>query len=300
MACSGSCGEEAQVLAYVGGGRGDYIQETSYKFVGQGAGDFDTVTVNSGYGWCCIGGGICAVLAVVVILIIVLLPGPDTSTTTKPIDCSGPTLTWSPAKKVHCCARVGRGCPTPPPAPTTAAPTTIAPAPPTVTPGTPAPPNECNIGGVADWTALKRDMCCKKYGNGCPGTQPPAPAPLPYDCNAGSQEQGEDDHDQDFPRPHTWPQVLHVLDHGSWSRLLQKFLWKFGSKRRFITSIQWPFQHARLASVVSRFRQLGLGLVCWPLSGCQTQDCCPLFGELCSVHAALGICPASVACIRIH
>eukprot|EP00419_Tripos_fusus_P026124 CAMPEP_0172719114 /NCGR_PEP_ID=MMETSP1074-20121228/75319_1 /TAXON_ID=2916 /ORGANISM="Ceratium fusus, Strain PA161109" /LENGTH=216 /DNA_ID=CAMNT_0013544433 /DNA_START=52 /DNA_END=703 /DNA_ORIENTATION=+ len=39
-------GEDAQ-LSYVGNGRGKYMQETTYKFVGKGAGNFDDVGVPS-------------------------------------------------------------------------------------------------------------------------------------------------------------------------------------------------------------------------------------------------------------
>ena len=76
MVCGGSgCGEGADVITWVGTGQGSYIQETTYKYVGMGAGEFETVQVG-GYKWCiCIGGG-CGLLLLVGLLLWLLLPGP--------------------------------------------------------------------------------------------------------------------------------------------------------------------------------------------------------------------------------
>ena len=57
-------------LSYVGTGQGEYIQETTYKYVGEGAGDFEPVKIggsNRVYVFCCGFVGILAVLLVVIV-----------------------------------------------------------------------------------------------------------------------------------------------------------------------------------------------------------------------------------------
>merc|ERR1712066_976093 len=161
------------VLSYVGTG-GDYKQETTYKYVGQGAGDFEMVAVPTNFrsNWC-----MCLVPLLLLLLLLPLLlyllpqlssepvttlppipvptPAPVTGhTTSKPYDCKSQGL-WSFDKKGWCCKHYGVGCPTTPPP-------TPAPRPP---PPAPVPP------------------------------PPPAPVPIvittspcPFDCNAGYNE----------------------------------------------------------------------------------------------------------------
>jgi len=186
----------------VGNGNGAYDKSQTYNYVGQGCGSFEKEEVVTYYGWkfkgCCMG---VSALAVLLALIYIYLTWPvETTTTTTttpyvppwtppptpaptpapvvttsaPYDCNAGFANWqagwADGKKAWCCTHAGRGCP----------------------PGTPAPPNECQIGGVATWTPEKRAMCCQKYGNGCATpAPPPAPVPvpvpvaMPYDCNAG-------------------------------------------------------------------------------------------------------------------
>merc|ERR1719230_1710994 len=83
-ACGGACGgyDETCVLSYVGQG-GDYCAETTYKYVGMGAGEFQMVTVPTNFrqGWCY------CVLAVSLIAVVIFLMNPSapTTTTTAPI-----------------------------------------------------------------------------------------------------------------------------------------------------------------------------------------------------------------------
>merc|ERR1719229_1754715 len=116
----GGCGCEVQagpaMMSYVGGGCGDYTQETTYKYVGLGAGEFGMVapkTIN--YTCIFIGGGL-AVLVLVLVLVLLLIPGPTTTTTplttALPYNCNtfdNPDM-WSLAKKTYCCANGGKGC----------------------------------------------------------------------------------------------------------------------------------------------------------------------------------------------
>merc|ERR1719401_1336328 len=96
--CGGcSCSAEgAPVMSYVGGG-GDYIQETTYKYVGMGAGEFDVRQDGAKADFTCfyVMGGV-GVLVVAVVLIVLFVPwGPVVSTTTAlPYDCNAGYANW--------------------------------------------------------------------------------------------------------------------------------------------------------------------------------------------------------------
>merc|ERR1712113_42735 len=123
------------VLSYVGAG-GDYKQETTYRYVGQGAGDFEMVGVPTNFRsniWICI---IPLLLLLLVPFLLYLLPqlssAPETTMPpviptpapmpqpTEPYDCKSQGLWsfakkgwvkgWSGAKKIYCCKTVQRGC----------------------------------------------------------------------------------------------------------------------------------------------------------------------------------------------
>merc|ERR1719254_469210 len=125
-ACGGACGgyDETTVLSYCGQG-GDWAAETTYKYVGKGAGEFEMVTVptNIRQGWC-----YCVVAVGLVGVVLYLLTSSPTTTTTAPIII--PTTTpqdipsttsepycckskglWSLDKKAYCCKHYGVGCP---------------------------------------------------------------------------------------------------------------------------------------------------------------------------------------------
>merc|ERR1712038_1459205 len=146
------------VLSYVGAG-GGYKQETTYKYVGQGAGDFEMVAVPTNFrsNWC-----VCLIpillLLVLLPLLLYLLPQlsvePTTTlppvlatpapilTTSEPYDCKSQGL-WSFDKKGWCCKHYGAGCPTTPP-PT---PAPRPPPPPPLPPSTTSPcPYDCTAG----------------------------------------------------------------------------------------------------------------------------------------------------------
>jgi hypothetical protein len=121
MACAAEVPAGPAVMSYVGNGCGDYIQETSYKYVGCGAGEFDIVAARRpNYTWMLTCGVVLALALVIVIVVLLMLPDQATTTTTGaalPYDCNaGPVSTmeiWSPAKKAFCCQRTGVGCETP-------------------------------------------------------------------------------------------------------------------------------------------------------------------------------------------
>ncbi|CAK0857155.1 unnamed protein product [Prorocentrum cordatum] len=212
--CCGS-GRETDVLGYVGPG-GDYAQQTTYKYVGGGAGQFGVVRMPGASSSCCL-------LLVPLGFLLLLLPllawmfWPQTTTTTTTplvvtttthvdptttaIDCdAGDEDLWSDKKKESCCDRTGKGCSTitspPPPRPRLPA------APPTTT--TSPCPIDCSAGyndmgpfqWVHGWSAAKKIYCCKVAGKGCaselpppsgnlPSGIPPEPVEREYDCDAG-------------------------------------------------------------------------------------------------------------------
>merc|ERR1719401_262547 len=105
------------MLSYVGTGSGDYVAETSYKFVGKGAGEFEMVSVPTNYKqgyWFCL-----VAVAIVGVVVFFLNPFAPTTTTTQiiiptttpqdiptttsePYCCKSKGL-WSLDKKAWCC-----------------------------------------------------------------------------------------------------------------------------------------------------------------------------------------------------
>merc|ERR1712183_1268226 len=189
-ACGDGCGGGGQgSLAYVGSGQGDYIQETTYKYVGCG-GDFArprrdfTCLITT----CCLLS-----LLLLIPLLLWLLSGPATSL---PYDCESGfaqwETTWSPAQQEFCCSTMGRGCTTALPETTPTVPPTRPPA-----PSGPVDPFNCAVDPENTWAADKKEWCCRVHDRGCPPTAPPpqpivmpvpqpiAPAADPYNCADG-------------------------------------------------------------------------------------------------------------------
>merc|ERR1739848_119886 len=112
-ACGVGCGgggPGSGAMSYVGTGHGDYIQETTYKYVGCG-GDFDVVRPRRDF-TCLITSCCLLSLLLLIPLLCWLFSGPSS---TLPFDClEGSTweAQWPQAKKDFCCATVGRGCAT--------------------------------------------------------------------------------------------------------------------------------------------------------------------------------------------
>jgi len=196
-------------MSYVGGGMGDYTQETTYRYVGRGAGEFGVLHVPTAMrsNYCC--------LCIPLLLLLLLLPlfyllSASSPKTTNPHCYRGDPSTWGPIKSAWCCHHVGRGCPTtqPPPPPTTTyvPPPTLPPPTTTLAPTTTTAPCkfDCNAGyddlgplqWVKGWSGAKKLYCCKTVQRGCaselpppsglpPSGEPPLPDTFHYDCNAG-------------------------------------------------------------------------------------------------------------------
>jgi len=198
--CGAGCGtgyDTTGVLSYVGSG-GAYIQETNFRYVGEGAGNFDVVPVPTNVR----GNMCCCIIPLLLLLLFVpfllyLLQGlsvdvPQT-TTFPPTPMPEPITTFKPY--------VPPPTPAPPPPPTQAP---RPPPPPPPRPSTTTPcPFDCNSGynewpmqWVKGWAGAKKLYCCKTVGRGCASELPPPsglpPSGLPgeadagpYDCNAG-------------------------------------------------------------------------------------------------------------------
>merc|ERR1740121_799976 len=168
-ACGVGCGGAGTGnLTYVGGGCGDYVQETTYQHVGHG-GDFSRRR-----DFTCIMTTCCLLS---LLLLIPLLLWLLTGWTTTAIDCNtyGENVIdyWPAYKLEFCCATAGIACPpeptpppTPPPTPITTQErlTTFPPAPtPPPAPTTRPPPN-CAIEAVF---IRERRWCCLNHPGMC-------------------------------------------------------------------------------------------------------------------------------------
>jgi len=202
-ACGVGCGNGGQgALAYVGTGRGDYIQETTYRYVGCG-GDFARPRRD----FTCLITTCC--LLSLLLLIPLLLWLCSVTPTSLPFDCDMGFAqweeAWSPAQQRFCCATMGRGCTTalpnttPPPPPPTPFPTSPPTPPPTplttqpTTPHGPVDPFNCAVDPENTWAPDKKEWCCRIHHLGCPQPiipiipvpQPTAPPADPYNCADG-------------------------------------------------------------------------------------------------------------------
>jgi hypothetical protein len=174
-------------------GCGDYVQETTWRYVGYG-GDYCEEKPRD---FTCIFacGGLFSVCILVVLLIVLLWP-----TTTTRIECRRDEMwKWDQFERARCCRLYPEWCATTtqinPPAPT----------PPVTTPPTPAPPPpgpvdpNCAIGWcnwMIEWTPAKKAWCCANHHRGCAGDSPrpcdtvrptpgcttQGPPPDPYNC----------------------------------------------------------------------------------------------------------------------
>jgi len=183
------------VLSYVGAGGGSYRQDTTYKFVGDGAGEFDLVNVPSRCKcnmWVCCCTGTAAFLLLCFASLLAL--GTETttssnysfsdSTTEKTpqladekavlYDCDAGYTNWqhgwSLGKKAWCCDHASRGCP----------------------PKTTKEPYNCKVHGdpkgASRWSFSQKAFCCAHHHTGCPTTAAPTPKPAPDpNCAVGAQ-----------------------------------------------------------------------------------------------------------------
>merc|ERR1712087_507761 len=174
--CGVGCGNGAGngAMSYVGSGCGEYIQETTYKYIGAG-GDFDVVRPRRDF-TCLITTCCLLSLLLLIPLLCWLLSG---LTTTLPFDCNeGFPAVWPQDKADYCCLTEAKGCattvpttafpettPTQPPTPFPTMPPTPPPTPPPTlppTPGTtvshgPVDPYNCAVDPESSWDEAKKN-----------------------------------------------------------------------------------------------------------------------------------------------
>lgn len=166
-------------MSYVGAG-GQYVQETSYQFVGRG-GDYARPRRDL----------TCGAIVLSLLLLIPLLMYMLSGTPSQAFDCdtdffSGTwEATWPRAQQDFCCTTTGRGCATT----ALAAPMPIIPPPtPPPAPAGPVDPFNCAVGEYQSWVAAKKEWCCRvhhKCSAPAPLPAPVGPAAGQYDCDAG-------------------------------------------------------------------------------------------------------------------
>merc|ERR1719296_658812 len=179
-------------MSYVGCGQGEYIQETTYKYVGCG-GDFDTVRPRRDF-TCLISTCCLLSLLLLIPLLCWLMSGMATTVIN---DCAAGVdweVNWSEEQKQFCCATTGVGCPpteqptapaTLPPTPPSTPPPTPPPTPPRPLPPRPLPPTlppaptppadpfNCAVGEYPGWFPAKQTWCCTNHHIRGQQTSPP-------------------------------------------------------------------------------------------------------------------------------
>mmetsp|Transcript_43070 Transcript_43070/g.114087 ORF Transcript_43070/g.114087 Transcript_43070/m.114087 type:complete len:222 (+) Transcript_43070:81-746(+) len=120
MVCTNGClpGLSLPSKTQEGRGRDTYVAETSYRYVGNGAGEYNLVRPSGrrAFFYLCVSTSLCTLMFALFFAFMELAP---TSTTTAQVyDCgagfSNLETEWSLGKKVWCCDKVGQGCPTEP------------------------------------------------------------------------------------------------------------------------------------------------------------------------------------------
>merc|ERR1719476_171284 len=203
-ACGVGCGGSGTgALAYVGTGQGDYIQETTYRYVGCG-GDFARPRRDF---TCIIITGSVLGLLLLIPLLLWLMAGAAEIYDCRAAPGFNPDL-WGSAQKDYCCRTAGVGCattrpvtapPTPPPTPPPTVtnpnirpapitlPPTLRPILPPVRPIAPLPPADpynCAVGTYPTWQQPKQQWCCDNHHICSAQTSAPQPAD-PYNCADG-------------------------------------------------------------------------------------------------------------------
>jgi len=164
------CGGGPDVgLQYVGGGRGEFIQEPQMKYVGYG-GDY-SVRRAGGFPCCCLLTLPLLLLTLLSMLAWIWWPENECK---KGIE--NYQVEWSQDKINRCCARGFIPCP--------------AMALPAAQQAQQGPVDEynCALGDLnwqAGWSTEKKQFCCRLHGKGC-DHDGPAVANM-YDCNAGTE-----------------------------------------------------------------------------------------------------------------
>jgi len=165
VACGG--GGTGGAMQYVGTGAGEYMAETTYKYVGHG-GDFGNVRRRRDF--TCL---ICTALSLLLGLLCIcwfFWPMNECA-----VDADAWQYKWNPAKQARCCALQGIGCST-----------VQATAAPDVGPVDPYNCADDESEWQAAWSLGKKQWCCKVHGQSKRGCGHDADTPATtYACDAG-------------------------------------------------------------------------------------------------------------------
>lgn len=112
---AGCCNDESpDMMSFVGAGRGEFIQETSYKYVGSGAGEYHVVKRDY---TCAVGVGFCCAGVILLLLLAHSLPLEAAGGQTPLVDCNAlvaEQASWTKEQQAQCCATALGGCVQPP------------------------------------------------------------------------------------------------------------------------------------------------------------------------------------------
>jgi len=200
--CGGpSEGQQQQQLVYIGGGRGEFTQDSVFRYTGHG-GDYTSARPRSRSCGCCSFFCLipCFILACLLLVPMLLEACLMFNDWYEGRDCNAGALDWKNAwsknKQEYCCREYSLGClleeeqsketeeetedsasrPRPP----------VQPAP----QGGPVDPFNCAMGDQnikAGWSMAKKKWCCANHHKGCPnpGESWHAVPASWYDCQAG-------------------------------------------------------------------------------------------------------------------
>jgi len=149
-------------MGFAGAGKGSYVQETTYKYVGLNKGDFEINAQKKGMSKAVLAAIICgAILALLALAALIwFLIWSATTTTTMVFSChTNDEALWSTVRREYCCANHGIACKM-------------------------SDPFDCDAGlvnSVIGWSDSKRDWCCNNKKKGCDTGK----AVHEFDCDAG-------------------------------------------------------------------------------------------------------------------
>eukprot|EP00443_Scrippsiella_acuminata_P091355 CAMPEP_0115463132 /NCGR_PEP_ID=MMETSP0271-20121206/48184_1 /TAXON_ID=71861 /ORGANISM="Scrippsiella trochoidea, Strain CCMP3099" /LENGTH=608 /DNA_ID=CAMNT_0002889945 /DNA_START=26 /DNA_END=1849 /DNA_ORIENTATION=- len=154
-----NCVGDEEVLSFLGNGKGDYIQEMTYRYVGTGLGEYGRrdVSQSSSHRWLSISASLCGISSLLLVLALFI---------TWPIGSSPSDLGLAPSSP----ASVGDSGDSAPPKHEVEAQATFGHA---STLSTLDMKRSCHVWCAdynASWSTDRKDWCCAKCTTGCPGS----------------------------------------------------------------------------------------------------------------------------------
>mmetsp|Transcript_26532 Transcript_26532/g.57608 ORF Transcript_26532/g.57608 Transcript_26532/m.57608 type:complete len:596 (-) Transcript_26532:290-2077(-) len=159
--CCTPGGKKTAVMSFVGAG-GSYVQETTYRYVGPGGGEFEVAHVQEkdNRGKCCLATLAAAALLGLLIFLVIFMSSQTTTTTFVTYQCDTNPVLWSTNHREVCCQTHGVACVN-------------------------SKPYDCDAGltnFAVGWSTFKKEWCCNNEQKGCKTDLVEIKS---YDCDAG-------------------------------------------------------------------------------------------------------------------